>query len=191
MSGQPNLGGLGANGGDWRAMVTEQARSNHLVKLAGNMLQGLNDHTREMALKLIYQFETQAYANASSVQEYSSILSTQLDTLLQKIKAMSANNAANNAMAQSGAAVNPAVPALQGVQFTQPAHTPTLAHAQPQPQQPAAPARPQNAMNSHMAKLIEVVHNLEGSTTQDLTIGFQILQAIQGPANANPANKQV
>ncbi|KAJ2123822.1 hypothetical protein IW147_002251 [Coemansia sp. RSA 720] len=184
MSGQPNLGGLGAGSGDWRATLPEQVRSQHLSKLVGNILQGLSDPSRDVVMKLIYQQENQVYTSANSAQEYITVLGKQMESLAQKVKAAFSNPAANNAMAQSGAAGNPSVSALQNSQFTQPAHTPTLAHAQPQ--QPAAPAMPQNNMPPPMVKLRETIQNPENSTLQELVAAVQILQAQIG---ANPAAK--
>ncbi|KAJ2242577.1 hypothetical protein IW137_000844, partial [Coemansia sp. RSA 1287] len=166
MSGQPNLGGLGAGSGDWRATLPEQARSQHLGKLVGSILQGLTEPSRDVVTKLIYQQENQVYISANSAQEYITVLGKQMESIAQKVKAAFSNPAANNAMAQSGAAGNPTVSALQNTQFTQPAHTPTMAHAQPQ--QPAAPVMPQNNMQSPMVKLRETIQNPENSTLQEL-----------------------
>ncbi|KAJ2442467.1 hypothetical protein IWW46_003022, partial [Coemansia sp. RSA 2440] len=184
MSGQPNLGGLGAGSGDWRATLPEQARSQHLGKLVGSILQGLTEPSRDVVTKLIYQQENQVYISANSAQEYITVLGKQMESIAQKVKAAFSNPAANNAMAQSGAAGNPTVSALQNTQFTQPAHTPTMAHAQPQ--QPAAPVMPQNNMQSPMVKLRETIQNPENSTLQELVTAIQILQT---QANTNPTAK--
>ncbi|KAJ2419879.1 hypothetical protein IWW41_005959, partial [Coemansia sp. RSA 2522] len=145
---------------------------------------GLTEPSRDVVTKLIYQQENQVYISANSAQEYITVLGKQMESIAQKVKAAFSNPAANNAMAQSGAAGNPTVSALQNTQFTQPAHTPTMAHAQPQ--QPAAPVMPQNNMQSPMVKLRETIQNPENSTLQELVTAIQILQT---QANTNPTAK--
>ncbi|KAJ2453057.1 hypothetical protein EV183_002486 [Coemansia sp. RSA 2336] len=208
MSAPQNLGA----GGDWRAAITEQARNRNLWKQAANVLQGLTEQQRELVMKLVYQTEVQSFTAASSAQEYVLMLNSQLETLSQKIKAMlGSTSAVNNAIGQSGAAVNPAVSALQSTQMSQ---TPMMAHAQPQPQQQqqqqvqqpqpqpqqqqqqqmapqqmpgVLPGAAQANMQQLVPKIREVIQNPEGSTVADLTMSIQLLQA---QANANPNARQ-
>ncbi|KAJ2842701.1 hypothetical protein IWW36_005813, partial [Coemansia brasiliensis] len=105
MSAQQNVGA----GGDWRSAITEQARNQHLWKLATNVVNGLNEPQRDAVMKIVYQSEGQAFSTANSAQEYVMMLNTHMESLSQKIKAMLGNaSTANNAMGQSGATVNPA-----------------------------------------------------------------------------------
>ncbi|PIA14935.1 hypothetical protein COEREDRAFT_98507 [Coemansia reversa NRRL 1564] len=195
MSGQVNLGG-----GDWRAAITEQARNQNLSTLAGNVLQGLNEHQRSMVTQVLYQNENRIFSIANSLPEYISTLTAEIQGITQKVKAVLSGSGANlsvgNTMGQTGAAINQAASMQQQQQLT-----PVLAqaHAQPQvtqasaqasaPTQIPAPAQvpsAQTSLQQILPKVREIVSNPENSSIQELSGAIHFLQSQLGTST----NKQ-
>ncbi|KAJ2705472.1 hypothetical protein H4R19_005119, partial [Coemansia spiralis] len=202
MSGQPGLGG-----GDWRATVTEQVRSQHLISLVGNLLHGLPEPQQEVVHGLIAQNELRAFSMASTAQEYLTMLANVIAELRQRLGAHAGNQAAKaaaGAVPQSGAVASVAAPMPQGAPFSQQqAHTPALSQAQLQAQlqahaqaqaQAAPPAGPaptaaagQGGMQQDLLKLRDIIQHPENHSLEDITKALHMLRNQLGAGtNNNP-----
>ncbi|KAJ2798628.1 hypothetical protein H4R20_004753 [Coemansia guatemalensis] len=200
MSGQVNLGGS-----DWRAAITEQARTQNLSTLAGSVLQGLNDQQRAMVTQVLYRNESHIFSSSNSLPEYISTLTADVQGVAQKVKALingaAANTSAGNPIGQNGAVANQAASIQQQQQQQQQQRTPALAqaHAQSQvtqaPTQASAPSQTpasaqvpsaQQSLQQLLPKMREIISNPENSSVQELTGAVNFLQSQIGTS----ANRQ-
>ncbi|KAJ1719025.1 hypothetical protein LPJ53_006135, partial [Coemansia erecta] len=179
--------------------ISMPARSQNLQTMMASILNGYNDVQKANMLKIMLQFENQAFASASSSQEYITLLKARIDELEQGLKTLASNQAASTVAAptnnQQPAAGS--MPMLNTPQFAQQPQNPALSmlaqqqqqQQQPQPQQQlahtpgsvastAGPANTQqpNNMNTVIPKLREILQFPENHTMQELHMAFQVLQ---------------